>query len=93
MSPVTDRRRCDKRAPVPGFEILDADGGETASLGARVAAQGGYLHVAVPGRDDIQMLSATAVRGVTYRVTSHNSAEADAHPERACRPSLDGHLN
>ena len=55
---------------VPGFEILDAEGKETASLSARVAVQGGYLHVAVPGRDDIQVLSAPALRRVTYRLTS-----------------------
>ena len=57
---------------VPGFEILDAEGKESASLAARVAVQGGYLHVAVPGRDDIQLLSAPAVRRVTYRVTSES---------------------
>jgi hypothetical protein len=53
---------------VDGYILTDADGRHVASLdGARVASEGGFLHVAVPGSPLIQILSAPAIRRIAYR--------------------------
>jgi hypothetical protein len=50
-----------------GF-LVDA-GGERTTLvtGVRIAVEGGYLHVAVAGLDEVQVVSAPMVRRVVYR--------------------------
>ncbi|MCG6498771.1 hypothetical protein [Kitasatospora sp. A2-31] len=52
---------------VPGYALADTDGTARAEVaGVRVAVEGGYLHVAVPGVADIQVVSAPAVRRIRY---------------------------
>ena len=51
---------------VPGFTIRDAENTEVDAVEGDIAIQGGYLHVAVPGRSDVQVLGAPGVRRVTY---------------------------
>jgi hypothetical protein len=49
--------------------LTDANGEATTRVtGVRIAVEGGYLHVAVPGRDEVQVVSAPMVRHVAYRV-------------------------
>jgi hypothetical protein len=53
---------------VTGYTLEDADGTHVTTLkGARVACEGGFMHVAVPGAPIVQILSAPAVRRIAYR--------------------------
>ncbi|MFE1882057.1 hypothetical protein [Streptomyces diastatochromogenes] len=55
----------------PGYTLVDADGAPAARLTAvRIAVEGGYVHVAVPGVNDIQVLSAPAIRHLSYPRTA-----------------------
>ncbi|MFD0275172.1 hypothetical protein ACFVHB_14895 [Kitasatospora sp. NPDC127111] len=51
----------------PGYTLAAADGTPAERLtGVRLAVEGGFVHVAVPGADDIQVVSAPAVRRLAY---------------------------
>ena len=53
---------------VPGYTVRNADGEEVGAVkDARLAVQGGYLHMEVPGTDFVQIVSAPGVRRVTYQ--------------------------
>ncbi|WP_395292462.1 hypothetical protein ACF9IK_01870 [Kitasatospora hibisci] len=52
---------------VPGYTLADADGAQRAELaGVSLAVEGGFVHVAVPGAADVQVVSAPAVRRIRY---------------------------
>jgi hypothetical protein len=52
---------------VDGYAVVDTDGGLTAVVEeVRVAVEGGFLHVEVPGKEFGQLVSAPAVRRITY---------------------------
>lgn len=47
---------------VPGYRLLDGANVPVETLeGVRFAVEGGFVNVAVPGRDDVQLVSAPAV--------------------------------
>ncbi|MEU0939621.1 hypothetical protein [Embleya sp. NPDC005971] len=53
---------------VDGYSVIDADGTATASVPAvRVAVEGGFAHLDIPGTGVVQIVSAPAVRLITYR--------------------------
>jgi hypothetical protein len=52
---------------VDGYDLLDAQGHRTATVDASIAVQGGFLHVSVPGVRHVQVVSAPAVRLVSYQ--------------------------
>jgi hypothetical protein len=53
---------------VTGYTLEDADGIHVSTVeGARVACEGGFMHVAVPGSRIVQILSAPAIRRIAYR--------------------------
>ncbi|MCY0939215.1 hypothetical protein [Streptomyces sp. H34-S4] len=52
----------------PGFEVADADDRRVDTLrDVRVACEGGFLHLDIPGTKEIQLVSAPAVHRVSYR--------------------------
>jgi hypothetical protein len=52
---------------VAGYTLKNDRGEEVGSVEhARLAVQGGYLHVDVPGAGVLQIVSAPGVRRVTY---------------------------
>lgn len=52
---------------VSGYTVDDADGQPAGTLkNVRIAVQGGYLHIAHPGGDRIQIVSAPGVRRAVY---------------------------
>ncbi|MEV8631693.1 hypothetical protein AB0395_08555 [Streptosporangium sp. NPDC051023] len=59
---------------VPGYHLTGPDGGRTDRVQeALVAFEGGFAHVEVPGSGHVDVLSAPAIRLITYR-----SGAADA---------------
>ncbi|WP_101897400.1 hypothetical protein [Embleya scabrispora] len=53
---------------VDGYSVRGADGVPTASVPiARVAIEGGFAHLDIPGTGLVQVVSAPAVRLITYR--------------------------
>ncbi|HTJ32732.1 MAG TPA: hypothetical protein VL738_05835 [Dactylosporangium sp.] len=53
---------------VAGYTLRNAGGEEVGAVErARLAIQGGYLHVDVPGAGVVQIVSAPGVHRVTYQ--------------------------
>ncbi|MEU1729990.1 hypothetical protein [Streptosporangium sp. NPDC020145] len=53
---------------VEGYLLTGEDGAPTTRVGqARVAFEGGFAHVEVPGSGRVEVLSAPAISLVTYR--------------------------
>ncbi|MFE2105178.1 hypothetical protein ACFXAF_04805 [Kitasatospora sp. NPDC059463] len=51
----------------PGYALLDGAGvARTHLTGVRLAIEGGFVHVAVPGADGVQVVSAPAVARLSY---------------------------
>lgn len=66
--PTLNWRTAETIELVAGYTITDADGQAVAALsGADIASEGGFLHIAVPGSTIVQIVSAPALRRVTYR--------------------------
>jgi hypothetical protein len=56
---------------MPGYSVLVQDGKTTTLVAdGRVAFEGAFLHIDVPGTEIVQVVSASAVRLVTYQSTS-----------------------
>jgi len=55
---------------VDGYELADGQGRRTATVDASVAIQGGFLHVRVLGAQRVQVVSAPAVRLVSFEPES-----------------------
>ncbi|MFI9251159.1 hypothetical protein [Streptomyces sp. NPDC053069] len=56
----------------PGYTLLDADGAPAARLTAvRIALEGGFVHVAVPGVNDVQVISAPGIHRLSYPHPGH----------------------
>ncbi|MET7304615.1 hypothetical protein [Embleya sp. NPDC005575] len=54
---------------VDHYAVIGADGTPTASVpAARVAIEGGFAHLDIPGTGVVQVVSAPAIRLITYRV-------------------------
>ncbi|MGW4894380.1 hypothetical protein ACWEQL_19215 [Kitasatospora sp. NPDC004240] len=52
---------------VPGYTLTAADGSPAERLtGVRFAFEGGFAHIAVPGTDGVQVVSAPALRRLDY---------------------------
>lgn len=48
--------------------LTDAEGvRQTRLTGVGFAVEGGYLHIRVPGRDEVQVVSAPMVRHLAYQ--------------------------
>lgn len=61
---------------VAGYRFTLAGGVSTSRLtGVRFAVEGGFVHVAVPGRAGIQVVSAPAVRRIDYPVPAAPPAD------------------
>ncbi|MEV7010939.1 hypothetical protein [Streptosporangium sp. NPDC051022] len=61
---------------VPGYHLTGADGEPTGSVAAaRVAFDGGFAHVEVPGTGHVDVVSAPAVRLITYRSENDDSGD------------------
>ena len=70
-------------ALVDGYLLVDGNGEPTSALvDVRFAVEGGFVHVATPGTDLIQVVSAPAVRVITYRV---GPIDDEDQPESASR--------
>ncbi|MFF7245424.1 hypothetical protein ACFZBU_16140 [Embleya sp. NPDC008237] len=53
---------------VDHYSVIGADGTPTGSVpAARVAIEGGFAHLDIPGTGVVQVVSAPAVRLITYR--------------------------
>ncbi|MDJ0347371.1 hypothetical protein QMK19_40050 [Streptomyces sp. H10-C2] len=53
---------------VDGYEVIGADGRPTREVArARVAIEGGFAHLDIPGSGVVQVVSAPAVRLISYR--------------------------
>lgn len=53
---------------VDGYEVIGAEGRCTREVArARVAIEGGFAHLDIPGTEVVQTVSAPAVRLITYR--------------------------
>lgn len=53
---------------VDGYTLRDSSGVDAPAVdGVEFAIEGGYLHVRVPGVDEIQVVSAPAVKALTYQ--------------------------
>ncbi|MFE7562808.1 hypothetical protein [Kitasatospora sp. NPDC057500] len=51
----------------PGYALLDGEGNPRTHLtGVRLAVEGGFVHVAVPGAATVQVVSAPAVARLDY---------------------------
>ncbi|MFF7455610.1 hypothetical protein [Kitasatospora sp. NPDC008115] len=51
----------------PGYALLDGEGtARTHLTGVRLAIEGGFVHVAVPGAATVQVVSAPAVARLDY---------------------------
>ncbi|MEU8137339.1 hypothetical protein [Streptodolium elevatio] len=78
---------------VPGYSVLGPDGASTADVEAAFAIAGGFLHLRVPGTGTVQVVSAPAVRRVTYADDSNaGRAGQDGREGREGRDSQDGHV-
>ena len=74
MTPLT-WREAERIELAPGYGLQEADGETVGTVGAaRVAFEGGFLHVALAGVPTVQVVSAPAVRRV---VLSAGGAGAD----------------
>ncbi|MGW0664977.1 hypothetical protein [Streptodolium elevatio] len=83
---------------VPGYSVLKPDGASTADVEAAFAIAGGFLHLRVPGTGTVQVVSAPAVRRVTYaddsnagRVGQDGQDGQDGREGREGPDSQDGH--
>jgi hypothetical protein len=62
-----------------GYTADDADGKPTGTLkNVRIAVQGGYLHIAHPGDDRFQFVSAPGVRRAVYTANPEQASAAAA---------------
>ena len=53
---------------VDGYVVAAADGELVSRIeGARIAPEGGFLHISVPGSPQIEIVSAPALRRIVYR--------------------------
>ncbi|GAA1413426.1 hypothetical protein GCM10009639_66580 [Kitasatospora putterlickiae] len=60
----------------PGYALLDGDGvPRTRLTGVRLAIEGGFVHVAVPGATAVQVVSAPAVAHLDYPAAAPAPAE------------------
>ncbi|MFJ8739554.1 hypothetical protein ACIRL2_09290 [Embleya sp. NPDC127516] len=54
---------------VDGYPVIGADGESTVFVpNARVAFEGGFAHLGIPGTGVVQIVSAPAVRRITHRI-------------------------
>ena len=68
MDPRLNWRSAETIELANGYTITDAQGHAVAAVsGAEIASEGGFLHIAVPGTSIVQMVSAPALRRVTYK--------------------------
>ncbi|MDI2132845.1 hypothetical protein [Yinghuangia seranimata] len=59
---------------VPGYTVVGPDGGPTDTVEAEFTIAGGFLHLRVPGTGTVQVVSAPAVRLVTYTEADESCA-------------------
>jgi hypothetical protein len=60
------------------YSVIGADGTPTSSVPrARVALEGGFAHLDIAGTGVVQVVSAPAVRVITYRAQEGTAARAD----------------
>jgi hypothetical protein len=67
-------REAERIELVPGYGLEDAEGRTVEAVGpARVACEGGFLHVALTGVPAVQVVSAPAVRRVVLSTSAADS--------------------